>query len=153
MNDEEERQALLDQSMNSARHGGGPQALSLSSQQLEGRRVKNDKEPYNINNKHEELFFCGRRGVNFLILNTAQFFFVLTILFVALKLCTIYDEIQKINGDTTKIIVHSILIGFGMIIAILVWFWIIPSILTSFTITTNIEMMKNKECMHKVVSI
>ena len=153
MNDEEERQALLDQSINSARHGGGPQAVSLSSEQKEGRRVKNEKEPFNINNKHEDLFCCGRRGVNFLILNTSQFLYVLTILFVALKLCMMQDEIQKINGDTTKIIVHSMMIAFGMMIAIAVWFMIIPSILTSFTMTTNIEMMKNKECMHKVISI
>ena len=105
-----------------------------------------------MNNKHEDLFCCGRRGVNFLILNTAQFLYVLTLLFVALKACTIYDEIDKINGDTTKIVVHSMLLGFGMMIAMITWFWIIPSILTSFTITTNIEMMKNKECMYKVIS-
>ena len=152
LNDEEERQALLDQSINSARHGGGPQAVSLSSQQQEGRRVKNDKEPYNVNNKHEDLFCCGRRGVNFLILNTAQFLYVLTILFAALKACTLYDEIEKINGDTTKIVVHAMLIAFGFMIAFVTWFRIIPSILTSFTITTNIEMMKNKECMNKVIS-
>lgn len=62
------------------------------------------------------------------------------------------DEIEKINGDTTKIIVHSLLIGFAVIFAALAWFWILPSILYCFTITTNIEMMKDKDSMHKVVS-
>ena len=76
----------------------------------------------------------------------------MTILFIALKSCALMDEIDKINGDTTKIIVHSLLIGFALIFALMTWFWILPSILTSYTITSNIEMMKNKECIHKVVS-
>lgn len=59
---------------------------------------------------------------------------------------------DRVKDDTTKVTVHSIMLGFGTIIALLAWFWIIPSILTSFTITTNIEMMKNKESMHKVIS-
>lgn len=127
--------------------------MSLSSQQQEGKRQRGDKEPYGINNKHENLFCCGRRGVNFLILNTSQFLYVLTILFIALKSCGLMDEISKINGDTTKIVVHSILIAFAFVFALLAWFWIIPSILTSFTITTNIEMMKDRDCMHRVIQI
>ena len=125
--------------------------MSLSSQQQEGKVMRGDKEPFGINNKHENLFCCGRRGVNYLILNTSQFLYVLSILFIALKSCGLMDEIAKINGDTTKIVVHSLLIGFAFIIGFLIWFWIIPSILTSFTVTTNIEMMKDRECQHKVV--
>ena len=86
-----------------------------------------------------------------MIINTTQFLYVLTVLFVALKACSSYEEMEKVKDDQTKIIVHSIMLAFGIIIALLAWFWIIPSILTSFTITTNIEMMKNKECLHKVI--
>lgn len=79
--------------------------------------------------------------------------YVLTILFIALKSCLLMEEIQTINGDTTKIIVHSILLVVAFVFALLAWFWIVPSILTCYTITTSIEMMKDKECMHKVISI
>lgn len=70
-----------------------------------------------------------------------------------MKICDLMDEIKKIDGDTVKIAVHSILIAFAFIFAFLTWFWIVPSILTSFSIVTNIEMMKDKDSIQKVVSI
>ena len=115
--------------------------------------MKGNKEAISIDNKHESLFCCGRRGVNYLILNTTQFLYVLIILFISLKSCTMQDEVKQITGDRPKIIVHSNLIVFAFTIAALAWFWIVPSILTCFTITTNIEMMKDKDSTHKVISI
>lgn len=154
LQDDEERQALLDESVNSSKRGGGPQAVSLSSKFQEGRRpTKGDKDPYSINNKHEALYCCGRRGVNFLILNTAQFVFILTILFISLKSCTLDKEIAEVKGDSTKTAVHSVLGVFALFIILYIWFISLPGILFSYAVTSNIEMMKNKDCMHKVIQI
>lgn len=94
LNNDEERQALLDQSLASARGGGGAQARSLAAQEQEGKLFESGKDPFNVNNRHEALFCCGRKGVNYLIINTAQFFYILTILYLSLKCVTIGPQLQ-----------------------------------------------------------
>jgi hypothetical protein len=71
LNNDEERQALLDQSIASARGAGGAQARSLLAQDQLGKEMESGKDAFNVANKHENLYCCGRRGVNFLIINTA----------------------------------------------------------------------------------
>jgi len=91
--------------------------------------------------------------VNGLILNTAQFVFILTILFTAMKICSLDKEIADVKGDSTKTTVHSVLGVFALFIILYIWFISLPGILFSYALTSNIEMMKNKECMHKVIQI
>jgi len=149
---EEERQALLDQSLASARGAGGHLARSLVVQENEGKRAEYaSKDPFQVNNKHERLFCCGRRGVNYLIVNTSQFMYLLTILFFAMKACTVVPDVQDSMEDQTKLIIIGVILFFTLIILSYTWFGIVPGILTSYTITANIEMMKDREMIYKVI--
>jgi len=54
-------------------------------------------------------------------------------------------------NDTGKLVVHIVILVVALIILAFTWFGIIPGILTSYTITTSIEMMKDRELIHKVI--
>lgn len=41
--------------------------------------------------------------------------------------------------------------GIGYILAFILWFGIMPSMLDSYALTTSIEMMKNRECVDIVI--
>ena len=138
---DEERQALLNQSVASARGGKNHYARSLAAQEEDGKRPQSAKDAFNVNNKHEQQYCCGRRGVNYLILNTAQFMFILTIVFFAYKVATVHSEYQQIVADSSKLAVHSVLLVFALFFVFYAWFGIIPSLLTSFTITTNVSLL------------
>ena len=109
--------------------------------------MESGKDAFNIANKHENLYCCGRKGVNFLIINTVQFFFILSILFLSFAIATAPFEFSK------DLVAHIVILIFAIILLIWMWFGLIPSILTSYTLTTNIEMMKDREQIHKVISI
>ena len=114
--------------------------------------MKPGKDAFRINNKHESLFCCGRRGVNYLIIASAQFFYLVTILYLAFKLTIVNQEFAAIAGDSTKITIHSVILAFAIILLFYIWFGIVPSMLTTFALTSNIEMMKDRHCIYKVVS-
>jgi hypothetical protein len=151
LNNDDERQALLDNSVHAGKKAGGLLAANL--QKEKEAKVGASKDPFRVNNKQEGLFCRGRVGVNKLIIASTQFFYLTTILFMAFKLATVNQEYIDLKGDSTKIIIHSCLLGFAVIIMLYIWLGIVPSMLTSFTITTNIEMMKDRHCMHKVIAI
>lgn len=54
-------------------------------------------------------------------------------------------------NDTGRLVVHIVILVVALIILGFTWFGIIPGILTSYTITTSIEMMKDRELIHKVI--
>jgi hypothetical protein len=97
------------------------------------------KDAFNIANKHENLYCCGRRGVNFLIIYTTQFFYILSILFLSFGIATAPFEFSQ------ALVVHIVIYIFAFIILLWMWLGLIPSILTSYTITSSIEMMKDRE--------
>jgi hypothetical protein len=66
---------------------------------------------------------------------------------------TIGPEISQVHEDPTKLAVYIIIIVFALAILLYVWFGIIPGILLSYTMTTNIEMMKDREIQHQVIQI
>jgi hypothetical protein len=41
--------------------------------------------------------------------------------------------------------------GIGYILALILWFGIMPRMLDSYALTTSIEMMKNRECVDIVI--
>lgn len=92
-----------------------------------------------MNNKHESLFCCGRRGKNYLILQTTQFFFQISIVFLAMKLLQIHSEFALIAEDQTEIIIHSVLLIVALVLLIILWFFFIPDLLTTFTIVSNVS--------------
>jgi hypothetical protein len=49
--------------------------------------------------------------------------------------------------------VVSVILALSLLIVIYMFFFLLPDILTTFTVTTNIEMMKDKELIVKVVSV
>ena len=106
-----------------------------------------------MNNKHERLFCCGRRGVNYLIINSSQFFYIITILYLAYKVVTLPAEIAYCNGDSTKLAIHLTILFVGVIVLLYIWFGIVPGILSSYTLTTSVEMMKDRESINKVIGL
>jgi hypothetical protein len=101
--------------------------------------VRSIKDAFAVNNKHEALFCCGRRGANFLILSTAQLFYILTLVFLAFRLATIQTEFAAADSDSTKIVVHSVLLVFALVLLGYLWFFVVPGLLASFTVTTNVS--------------
>lgn len=99
------------------------------------------------------MFCCGRRGANYLIINTAQFFYIMTILFLSFKLTTVQFEFQPLAGDSAGLAVHCVMLTFALILLGYLWAYVIPQMLTSFTLTTNIEMMKDRQLVYKVISM
>ena len=55
--------------------------------------------------------------------------------------------------DTTKLIIQIVILVFAVGLLLYTWFGIIPDILRSYTIGTNIEMMKDRDFINKVVSL
>ena len=100
---------------------------------------KPGKDGFLMNNKHEALFCCGRRGRNYMILHATQFFYKLSISFLALKLADIDEEYKSIEHNQTQVIVHSVLLVLALAILFYIWFFILPDLLTTFTITTNVS--------------
>lgn len=58
-----------------------------------------------------------------------------------------------VKDDTTKLAVFIVIMILAFAILIWIWFIIIPGILLSYTITTSIEMMKDRELILKVISL
>jgi hypothetical protein len=115
--------------------------------------IDSSKDGFKSNNKHEGLFCCGRRGVNYLIINTTQFLYILTIIYFSYKCVTIGPDAMSVKDDQAKLAVFIVIMVFAFFILLCIWFWIIPGILLSYTITTNIEMMKDRELALKVISL
>tara|TARA_B110000285_G_C15006115_1_gene553942 strand:+ start:70 stop:513 length:444 start_codon:yes stop_codon:yes gene_type:complete len=116
-------------------------------------RIDSSKDPFSSNNKHEGLFCCGRRGVNYLIINTSQFLFILTIIYFSYKCVTIGPDAMGVKDDQAKLAVFITIMILAFAILVYIWFLIIPGILLSYTITTSIEMMKDRELILKVISL
>ena len=70
-----------------------------------------------------------------------QFFFVVTVIYFSYK-------VSWLLSDTGIGIAFG---GLGIILSIYVWFWVMPVMLDSLALTTCIEMMKNRECINKVI--
>lgn len=153
LHNDEERQALLDHSVASAKGGGGPQARSLAAQEQEGKKFDSSKDAFNVNNKHENLFCCGRKGVGYLIINCTQFLYILTILYLSLRFVTLGPSINSNPEDMGKLIVMIVIMLFALALLIYAWFVIIPDILRSYTLTTSIEMMKDRDVINKVIGL
>jgi len=79
--------------------------------------------------------------------------YILTLLFFAYKSITFVQEIIEVKDDTVKLVVHVIIFCIALGLLLYIWFGIIPAILGSYTITTSIEMMKDREIIHKVISL
>lgn len=48
-------------------------------------------------------------------------------------------------------LIAMVLGGVGYILAFILWFGIMPSMLDTYAIITSIEMMKNRECVDIVI--
>ena len=125
----------------------------MAQEDLESKTFDNHKDPYQSHNKHEKVFCCGRKGVSFVILNTTQFMYVFALLLVSFKAVTFSAELDETADDQSAFIVMVIILSLSAILALYLWIGIIPSILASFSVTTSIEMMKDREAIYKVVSI
>lgn len=94
-----------------------------------------------IPNKHESLFCCKRKGVRNLVINATQFFYTVLVIYFSNKLSMLLTD------D-----VIGMALGFlGYILAVYAWFWIMPEMLDAYVVSTSVEMMKNRECVHKVI--
>jgi len=62
----------------------------------------------------------------------------------------IYHSYESTSRQT--LITLSIVLVIAPILMILIWITTLPQILTKFTIITNIEMMKDRELIEKVIN-
>lgn len=100
-----------------------------------------DNAPSLIPNKHESLFCCKRKGVRNLVINATQFFYTVLVIYFSNKLSMLLTD------D-----VIGMALGFlGYILAVYAWFWVMPEMLDAYVVSTSVEMMKNRECVHKVI--
>jgi hypothetical protein len=74
--------------------GGGKFIQNLRLQQADEKRM-GFRDPFAINNKHESLFCCGRRGVNSLILESTHFFYLLLIVLFSFALVNISPALKE----------------------------------------------------------
>ena len=118
---------------------GGEEAKA--GDDAENKDAKEEKAPAEIPNKQEGLFCCRRKGVHKLVINATQFFYIVLVVYFSNKLSMLLsdDPIGMVLG----------LLGYGL--AIYTWFWVMPEILDAYTLSTSIEMMKNRECVNKVI--
>ena len=74
-------------------------------------------------------------------MNFIQFFYIITIAFFGYKLSLILNESTI-----------SMVLGFvGYLLALILWFGIMPSMLDTYATITCIEMMKNRESIDNVI--
>jgi hypothetical protein len=107
---------------------------------MESKAFENQKDPLSVENKHEKVFCCGRKGASFMILTTVQFVFILTILSIAFKLCTIATAIEEVQDDASGLTVLIVILVLSLIIALYIWLGLVPDILTSYTLTTSVSI-------------
>ena len=111
----------------------------MANQEQEIGPIDSSKDAFTSNNKHESLFCCGRRGVNYLIINTTQFLYILTIIYFSYKCVTIGPDAMAVKDDTSKLAVFIVIMVLAFFILLYIWFGIIPGILLSYTITSNVS--------------
>ena len=125
--------------------GAEPQNVeeAKAGEDAEKKDDKEEKAPIEIPNKQEGLFCCRRKGVHKLVINATQFFYIVLVVYFSNKLSMLLsdDAIGMVLG----------LLGYGL--AIYVWFWVMPDMLDAYTLSTSIEMMKDRECVNKVIMI
>ena len=63
--------------------------------------------------------------------------FILTIVFLSFKITTVAAELSI--QDSSKLIVHLVLLIAGLLLISLVWFWLLPQMLKTFTVITNVS--------------
>ena len=124
----------------------------MIAQDQQGNPVESAKDAFKIANKHENLYCCGRRGVNYLILNTTQFFYILSIIFLSFAIVTAPTAFAAVSADSGKLVAHIIILILSILLLLWTWLRMIPSILSSYALTTNIEMMKDRDNINKVIS-
>lgn len=100
-----------------------------------------EQDPVLIPNKQESLFCCKRKGANYYVINSVQFFYIVLVAFFGYKL-------GMILVDSPIGMVFGIL---GYVMALIAWFFIMPELLDSFAMATCIEMMKNREVINVVI--
>lgn len=132
---DDERQKLLIESIASEKDGGQKYAMNLRMDAMKNQ----SKDAFSVNNKHESLFCCGRRGSNFLILVTAQFIYKMFIFFFAFSIVKCDERYKAMAKDQTALIVYSVILTLIILILLYVWLFLLPELLTSFTITTNVS--------------
>jgi len=99
-----------------------------------------------IPNRHENLFSCGRRGIA-LSKIIMQSMYLLSLLCMASQLVYNLKHLYKMPSlKNYEAIELSLLIVSHIgpvILMVVIWFSILPIVLTKMTLVTNIEMMKD----------
>ena len=146
VNQDEEHEALLQPDQNQKAPPGEVAAGDEDKQAAAAKKEEEEKKakeyaPSMIPNKHESLFCCKRKGVRNLVINATQFFYTVIVIYFSNKLSMLLTD------D-----VIGIALGFlGYILAVYAWFWIMPDMLDAYVVSTSVEMMKNRECVNKVI--
>lgn len=60
------------------------------------------------------------------------------VVLVAFAIVDIAASVKGLEKDTTTLVIYVCVLTFVVIIACYVWFFVLPRLLTSFTITSNV---------------
>mmetsp|Transcript_8436 Transcript_8436/g.6291 ORF Transcript_8436/g.6291 Transcript_8436/m.6291 type:complete len:120 (-) Transcript_8436:597-956(-) len=111
-----------------------------------------DNEYADVPNRHEKLFYLGRRGKTVAKV-CFQLLYLTSIVFLAQYI--VFFMLWYLHLYSSRSLAIYVLVLIGVILAPLLllgtWLLFVPQILTKLTIVTNIEMMKDKELVDKVV--
>ena len=81
-------------------------------------------------NRHENLYCCKRRGVNYLIINTTQILYITVTIYFSYKFVCLF----------TDPVIAMALGAVGIIGSVYIWFFIMPSMLDSYALTTSVSL-------------
>jgi hypothetical protein len=103
----------------------------------------------NLPNKHEMLFAFGKSGVTF-ARTVIQVTYLFSVIYMSSQLVF---NLRKLTSQTVQNnVVYMSMHVAPLVALLLVWNFCLPPLLTTLTVITNIEMMKDNELIEAVIT-
>ena len=101
--------------------------------------LNRESEFGSVPNRHEKLFKCKRSGKAIMSI-MLQIFYIMSIVYLAAYIVYGAEKSYKDYKDKDSSIPITIIICVAPVIMALIWFILLPPILTKFTIITNVSL-------------
>jgi len=122
------------------------------------QQQRRTKDPFKVANKQEQLFCCGKFGTNCLIINVLQLLYLGAVCSFGIEVFSFKQELLLMSSRDKRMpmqlkMTHASLILTNLLLVAWICAVMVPDTLVKYTVASNVEMMKDRECIRKVIQL
>jgi len=140
------------------------------------QQQRQTKDPFKVANRQEQLFCCGKFGTNCLIINVLQLLYLGAVCSFGIEVFSVKQELLLMSSRDKRMpmqlkMTHASIILTNLLLVAWICAVMVPDTLIKYTVASNVstphflylilifyfiiqvEMMKDRECIRKVIQL